>query len=496
MRFHQLQIVTTQHQTKVAARSACSTVVAVVNDNDHLQITDLAANKKSQILRSEETSVLTYWGVFGSIMIRRKAKFLGNSRSGQEAAISQETSVLLRPSFVCKAFELRYRGNFGILPNTLSYFPVLPGHAKVFKWCEDGRIEDLKNAFSRREISPFVQNEKGETLLHYASNFYRGDLCLLLIQLGIDPNHVSIRGDKALYKICKYRFLGIREESAVDTMKVLTSAQDEVTSDDVFIILQRYVGSFEALDYLLSTFVNTADMLRSSDMARPPLSMALWHYGLGFKEWGGFIRKLIQLGADIHAGREPWGYSANKQLTPLDEIFYVARDPFDDSAIQEWLTMLAEAGYDVRAYIEEEIALHDGPTVVFMSERQLCFRNGDSPRVWWDWWIDPSSAASLVCEEFRHMNRRGSSMMDECEWKASWPFVYHFGCESSKPDWWKDFDVKSKDQEWIMWHRKRKLTQTRFERRARKRFPRHKDNTERFPMPGIWVEEDSYQSRI
>ena len=48
-----------------------------------------------------------------------------------------------------------------------------------------------------------------------------------------------------------------------------------------------------------------------------------------------------------------------KYGTPLDELFCRTKTPFEgEEAADRWLQILSSEGYDVVAYLEEELALH------------------------------------------------------------------------------------------------------------------------------------------
>ena len=412
--------------------SASSTDVTTI-DNDFATNSPFT-HRQNRLVETKENTVFAYWGAWGYIVVRKKVKFLRTQRSGREQASSQEMTVLFQPPFINKVFELR--------PRSLGYFPVLPSEAEVFKWARWGHIQDFKEALSQREISPFVRDEWGRTLLHFSVNSRNTDFCLLLIQLGVDVDHRDFHGDKALHTL--YLRGERAKSSGGDIARALASAQDDITAEEVSIIL-RSNWPIEVVDFLLFTYADPDQIKRGIGTDCPPLDLALRQYGKGRKEWGILVRKLLRQGADIHAGRPFSGLanpSISEHLTPLDELFYWSRDPFDGLDARGWLTMLEEEGYDVGAYIEEEIALHAGQNMltyhyftsaVQETTRQLIFQGGESPNVWWDWWINPSSAASLVRTEFRHMNiYHWDSWLNPDRWKEVWPFVYPYTSEAQE----------------------------------------------------------------
>lgn len=475
-----MQIVTTWHPPKASPHGSYLSITAPLNTV--VDSSNLTPQEQSRHLTSKETLSPTYRGIFGSIDVREKVKFLGAHRNEQKEAVSQEKSILFAPSFFRKVFELRYRKAFGQFSRTLSYFPVVPWTEEVFVWCEDGDIKRFQDALDRREVSPFVRDEEGKTLLHYTSRSFNAEFCLLLIQLGVDADQVDDLGNKAMH-ICN--MVGpsddVIKESVVDTIRFLTTAQDDVTKDDIFYFYGKYSGPAEGADFLLSTYAYPDGIIRGYDIGWTPLRLALRNYGLWRREWGTSIRRLLRQGADIHEMTLwPNDFAPHKvvNLTPLDELFHRVRDPFDGAIdARGWLSILNEEGFDVGAYMEKEVELH--ATQGFLTfeacfpwgnvPRQLIFETGDYPNVWWDWWIDPSSAASLVRKEFRHMNlyHNGFPLHYhgwKSAWKSAWPFKY--------PPW-------------------SKWAQSRLIRRAKRKYPElYHGNSKGSSMPGTWIDED------
>lgn len=73
------------------------------------------------------------------------------------------------PIFSRKALELRFRSSFGQISRTLSTYPILESTAPIFHICRMGDLKGLQVALSTRSISPFVLDEKGQSLLHVSS---------------------------------------------------------------------------------------------------------------------------------------------------------------------------------------------------------------------------------------------------------------------------------------------------------------------------------------
>lgn len=121
-------------------------------------------------------------------------------------------------------------------------------------------------------------------------------------------------------------------------------------------------------------------------------------------------------------------------MTPLDEVFTSTDTPFEVyMAAQRWLGILDSEGYDMRAYLVEEEALHELQNYFTLPSKHRAWKDNlrqlkfelerDDPLVYWDWWVNPESPASLILEEFKWMN--GSCETPEWDrdpWTNSWPF--------------------------------------------------------------------------
>ncbi len=449
-------------------------------------------------IRTKETRIWAYRGWFGYVTARNKTKSL-HSEQGPEAELSQERSILIASHFIRKAFEIRYCGNFGLLPKSLSCFPVLPRTSNVFYWCMRGDVDSLKDAFTRREVSPLVRDERGQTLLHYATPHL--DLCRLLIRLGIDPDHIDTWGMKAMHRLDKY-------ESQLDTLRLLTT--EEFTLDDLseFLFVWCFIPySPEALDFLLSAYPFPDELRQKGALVISPLTAALRWFGAGEKKFEGLIRKFLRQGFDVHLVRRTRacrGSSTYNTETLLDALFYWHENPFDQSdEVQAWLSILKEEGYDVDAYLDKEVELRSGQDHLFFprsriylgvgATRRLIIRNGQQPNVWWDWSIDPSSGASLVRNEFQNMNLDHCDLYSDFErmefslrrplarhdWEYAWPYVY--------PIWSDFYDPKQgwSDRSRNEWLKQAAIAEQRFSHRMKKK---KEKITKRPRMPGAWIQ--------
>ena len=258
-------------------------------------------NLDTRPIKSEETDIWQHRGSFGHVRLRKKIKFLGTHNDIPEDTIShQEKCLLFISSFLRMAFELRYCGGLFQVLKTFTFFPIFPLESKAFDLCTQGDIEAFKQALSRREISPLAIDQFGKTLLHYASEHSSAELCLLLIQLGVDPNHIDDYGGKALHQ-ANFGF-----GSQLDTIRILATAQDDLTSEDLsYVFDDQFSGSHEIENFLLSVygFSDNVNCAGKGDISL--LGVALHYYGLGNREWGTSTRKWLRRKTDIHARKLP-----------------------------------------------------------------------------------------------------------------------------------------------------------------------------------------------
>ena len=266
-------------------------------------------------------------------------------------------------------------------------------------------------------------------MLHAASEYNKADLCLLLIQMGVDPDHTDNKGCKALYYNRNREEFG---ESPVDTARVLATAQDHLATED---ISESGVDHRQGLPHRTELlWAMGRSSIKGNDWETFFLRLALRYHGSDGMHWGSLIRKLVGYNADIHArtperqrspvqfryefrGDVPSYLSSGPEMTftPLDDLFTHSTDAFEARYFaKDWLSILTEAGYSVHAYLEKERQLHSAQNMLTCPDfyttgirpgstyasRRLIFELGETPNVEWDWWIDPSSSASLVCHEF------------------------------------------------------------------------------------------------
>lgn len=284
--------------------------------------------------------------------------------------------------------------------------------------------------------------------------------------------------------------------------------------------LANYVLSLDSVQYVLA----------SEGCLYPALGSALKKYGSFFTghsvfrahsedpllaDWESLIRRLLQIGVDIHApvprGRyiKPDSYpcTLSPYGTPLDELFGATRTAGEaKDAADAWLQILSTEGIDVLTYLEKEKALHDTQPIFTchhrrwdyepLKPRQLVFSLGEAPSVYADWWIDPESPASLIRQEFRDMNiittehsvylgvYLGLQEYSNSGWNLTWPIRLPRWSNALEPDEWRVEDHAA-------WTRLNQRAQERADRRWHKKARKAawmNGSQAQSSMPGAWPE--------
>jgi hypothetical protein len=150
--------------------------------------------------------------------------------------------------------------------------------------------------------------------------------------------------------------------------------------------------------------------------------------------WKQLIHQLLPLGSNLHSPRLLEGE------TMLDQIMDTAESPFESEDVgEEWLAILESSGLDIENYLRtERLYQYDGSTPLITphlrsSSSLDCFRDRytifseSSPRISWDWYIDPEGHASEVLHEFRNLGPMEQDLSYDYEYPErmfNWPYRY------------------------------------------------------------------------
>ena len=309
-----------------------------------------------------ETHTLGYRGMLGYVKIRTKVRLVKSVYGGGNTVLSEETSIIARPLFLKRTLELRFQKSLGRLTRTLKSYPMVPNTSEIFSMCLSGRLEALQQALSRGHVSPFVTDECGKTLLHYAAIRAQTDICLLLIRIEVDPGQMCSYGNKPMHFLGRPRQHDGPEmkKEALEVLRLVVTATEHVTVDDIsrFFYL-GFGGPPEGVDLILSQGICADEMGCGNHTTLTPLHNALRFYGLDDKDWFPFIRKLLRQWFDVHA-RRPSEWMIRRFpdaiLTPLDHLLKHTSHPSDGNMVaMDWLTILEEEGYDIVAYLQKRL---------------------------------------------------------------------------------------------------------------------------------------------
>ena len=164
------------------------------------------------------------------------------------------------------------------------------------------------------------------------------------------------------------------ESRRVDTLRLLTQDQNEITLQDMNMFWMMYDGPVEGAQFMFSQdFVPSEFKLSDDEHTYPVLATALKKYAIHPLEWEKLLRHILRKGVELSSPvLRGWKLSALKDGygpkfpcsildhgTPLDELFSLTETSFEGKAAADgWMSILSSEGYDVQSYLEEEQALH------------------------------------------------------------------------------------------------------------------------------------------
>ena len=119
-------------------------------------------------ITTEDTSLVWYHGIFGSIKVQSKSRSLNrpNIRKPESKVVKSEKIITVTPVLFRKTFELRVLDSLGGISRSLSSYPILEGRAPIFDICRNGDLQGLQVALSSGDVSPFALSQGGLSLIH------------------------------------------------------------------------------------------------------------------------------------------------------------------------------------------------------------------------------------------------------------------------------------------------------------------------------------------
>ena len=163
-----------------------------------------------------------------------------------------------------------------------------------------------------------------------------------------------------------------KSESIVNILRLLTQSSNNISSRDIYDLSVLYMGPPEGIEFIFAQDLIPSDPdVSDGEECFPFLALALKYYGETPFPWESFLRLLLRKRVGLHSpvprfwNLERWNtwlaptYPCSEYGTPLDELFSRTHTPFEgEAAAERWLQLLSSEGYDVKAYLELEEALH------------------------------------------------------------------------------------------------------------------------------------------
>ena len=167
-----------------------------------------------------------------------------------------------------------------------------------------------------------------------------------------------------------YTILGdfVPENGTIDTLKLLTNAQEDISSNDIHDFWAWFQGPVNIADFISSeNLVQFDSDFSDGEVMFPLLAAILRQFGRDPTQWEYFLRLLLRRRVGLHPPVSRHGPPIDSMYpcknpqfaTPLDELFSWTETPFEGAvAAHCWLQVLSSEGYDIKAYLEEESTLH------------------------------------------------------------------------------------------------------------------------------------------
>jgi hypothetical protein len=150
--------------------------------------------------------------------------------------------------------------------------------------------------------------------------------------------------------------------------------------------------------------------------------------------WEKTIHHLLDLGPNLHVNRMVVGG------TILDQIMDIVQSSFESQEVcEEWLLVLESFGLDIEEYLKtERLYQYEGSVAktvphmgsfLIMNEHRYRYTifSKHSPRVSWDWAIDPEGHAAEVSHEFRNLGPVSHEPFRDYQYPEmmfNWPYFY------------------------------------------------------------------------
>ena len=128
----------------------------------------LGARQPSQIV-TQKRVMGWYHGIFGQVTIQKISRFTGATLTlspVHRESISEETIIILRPSFLKKRYALNYVESLGRISRTLNVDCVVEWKHPLLEMCRSGDILGLRGAVEGGRASFDIVDSQGWGMLH------------------------------------------------------------------------------------------------------------------------------------------------------------------------------------------------------------------------------------------------------------------------------------------------------------------------------------------
>ncbi|MCJ1385550.1 hypothetical protein MMC17_008673 [Xylographa soralifera] len=244
-------------------------------------------------------------------------RFPGMTPDCNERSCSRQTKVAGQFSYYFPTWLLArvFMGNITPAPEMLlRVAKVIPSRSSIFHHAMLGNVDGIKKLFAQGLASPFDVAESGSSVLHFALNSSRFDVCKLLLDSRADPFYQS-RQDSRPIDIAWDRVLGnFESESTEETLISLFSSTDYLESRQ-FSTIHKIVLGILNIDLNESLEGSTSEIDSPDSSHRSALSWAAMRADTQAVET--LLRHKANVDSRDCAGKTALHYARNDSITRL-----------------------------------------------------------------------------------------------------------------------------------------------------------------------------------
>jgi hypothetical protein len=138
------------------------------DSKQQLTVDNCSRTSKPAVHRRLQNHKIVYLGFLGSItaLVQSESKDLVAGEHSKDPHARDEWSWVFIPSFLSRCVEVKCASFLGSVERTLRTCPILPDDHQVWDMCRRGKVSSIQELFRTREVSPYVIDRTGTTLLH------------------------------------------------------------------------------------------------------------------------------------------------------------------------------------------------------------------------------------------------------------------------------------------------------------------------------------------